>query len=428
MSLAPRFSEFFYQPITLACGDVHLIGTFGNVGVFETDEGLVVFDIATEGNGPTVFRYVREITDKHIKYIIYSHGHFDHAFGFAPFVKEIEEKGWEMPQVIAHENCVKRFEKYRMLHEYHNWINSQQFASELPKASGDVVSAKETLDPTILVRGDEKYSFKLGRYTFELYPEWGETDDVLWMYVPDKKVIFAGDMLIGGFPNVGNPYKVQRYPKHWANGLERMAKKSAEYLLPGHGPLVEGQENVRECLTITAEALHFVHDEVVKRLNQGKWFEEIYHEMLEIYPEKFKHSKWLQPVYGCYQFAIHASYRLYHGWYDSGNPTDLFPSKSADIAKELLKVVGSKSEEKYFEHANKLFEEGKLQLALHILDVIIKGTDPNNSDLLLKAYKLKREILEKKASEETSLIGRNILNNGAIQVEARINDLEKKIK
>jgi alkyl sulfatase BDS1-like metallo-beta-lactamase superfamily hydrolase len=89
-------------------------------------------------------------------------------------------------------------------------------------------------------------------------------------------------------------------------------------------------------MSITSEAIHFVHDEVVKRMNEGKWFEQIYHEMLDIYPEKFKNHEYLSPVYGCYPYAIHAVYRLYHGWFDTGNPTDLFPAKSDKIARELL--------------------------------------------------------------------------------------------
>ncbi len=106
---------------TFADGVCHLIGGLGNCGVVETDEGLVIFDIAIKSFGPKIFKDLREITDKPIKYIIYSHGHFDHCFGFAPFIKEIKEKDWEMPEVIAHENCVKRFEKYRMLDRYHLW-------------------------------------------------------------------------------------------------------------------------------------------------------------------------------------------------------------------------------------------------------------------------------------------------------------------
>ncbi|MHA1378314.1 MAG: MBL fold metallo-hydrolase [Candidatus Helarchaeota archaeon] len=407
--------------------DVCMIPAFGNVGVVETDEGLVIFDIALKLYEKKIFRELRKLTDKPVKYIIYSHGHFDHCFGFKLLIEEIKKKGWEMPNVIGHENCIKRFEKYKMMEGHQNFVNSQQFAS-VNRGGRNVVSAKETLDPNIIVYGNEDFTFKLGQYTFELYPEWGETDDAIWMYVPEKNTIFSGDMIISSYPNIGNPYKVQRYPKRWAEGLERMMIKDADYLIPGHGPLIKGKKRIKECLSITAEALRFVHDEVVKRLNKGMWFEELYHDMLGIYPEKFKKSKWLQPLYGCYEMGIHASYRLYHGWYNTGNPTDLYPSKSADIAAELLKIVGPNSEEKYFEHAEKLIKEGKFQLALHIVDVIIKGTDQKNLDILLKAYKLKRNILKEKIKTETSFISKNILNNGAIQIKTKIKEIEKNKK
>ena len=403
---------------TFADGVCHLIGGLGNCGVVETDEGLVIFDIAIKSFGPKIFKDLREITDKPIKYIIYSHGHFDHCFGFAPFIKEIKEKDWEMPEVIAHENCVKRFEKYRMLDRYHIWLNDQQFAGKLQFSA-------QTLDPTIIIRGNEKYSFKFGGLTFEIYSEWGETDDAIWLWLPEKKVIFSGDLIYRfSFPNVGNPYKVQRYPKHWALAMERMMEKNADYLAPGHGELFAGKEKVKETLSIRAEAMHFVHDEVVKRLNEGKWFEQIFHEMVEIFPDKLKNSPHLLPMYGCYEFAIHAVYRLYHGWYDTGNPTDLFPAKNADIAKEFLKVADAAQ---FLEQAKKTIEQGNLQLALHLLDVIIKGTESENI-ILLEALKLKSKVLKQKAHIETSSIATNIINNGVLELKPKIKELKKKLK
>lgn len=202
--------------------------------------------------------------------------------------------------------------------------------------------------------------------------------------------------------------------------MEKMREKNAEYLAPGHGRLIEGSENVRDALSITAEVMHFVHDEVVKRLNEGKWFEQIYHEMLAIYPYKFKNHKILRETYGSYRFAIHAVYRLYHGWYDSGNPTDLFPAKTADIAREFLKLNNEKS---YFEHANKLYSEGKLQLALHILDIIIKGTDERNIEVITDALKLKLKILKQKVKEESNFMAENIMENGANQIKNRLKKL-----
>jgi alkyl sulfatase BDS1-like metallo-beta-lactamase superfamily hydrolase len=413
-------------PKTFANESCHLIHSFGNIGIIETHEGLVVCDVALRQFAYSNFKTFRKITDKPIRYLIYTHGHFDHAYGFGPFIKEIKKKGWKMPQVIAHENCVKRFEKYRMLDKYHAWLNAQQFASMLGDRQQAPITSLETLNPTIIMKGnDATFNFELGGIKFELYHDKGETDDSIWLWIPDKKLICTGDLMISSYPNVGNPYKVQRYPHDWALAMERMMEKDAEYLLPGHGRLIEGKENVREVLSITAEAMHFVHDEVVKRMNEGKWFEQIYHEMLEIFPDKFKNHYILQPIYGCYQFAIHAAYRLYHGWYNTGNPTDLFPAKSEDIASEFLSIIDLT---KYMEHAKKLFQEGKFQLALHLLDVVIKAKNKVSKQILLDALKLKHEILIQKIKNETSFIAKNVLNNGAYQIKTQIKNLEKDMK
>ncbi len=421
-------NDFFgtFPPKKFADGSCLIIGAFGNVGAVKTDEGLVVFDLAPRQYHKRIFRALREFSDKPVKYIIYSHGHFDHCFGYASIIEEVEERGWDMPEVIAHENCIRRFEKYRRLDKYHIWLNSQQFASIGLKQQREPVSAHETLDPTIILTGnDASYSFKLGNINFEVYHDMGETDDSLWLFTntSEKKVLFTGDLVMNPhFPNIGNPNKVQRYPHDWAIAMEKMSEKEADFIVPGHGKLYEGKEVVKEALSIRAEAMHFVHDEVVKRLNEGKWFEQIFHEMLEIYPKKFKNHDFLRGTYGCYRFGIHAAYRLYHGWYNTGNPTDLYPAKSNDIAKEFLQI---NSPEKYLKHGKKLYEQGKLQIALHILDVIIKGNDLKNKDTLIEAYTLKSRILKQKAKEEPSFITKNSYINGANQIKIKIKELEK---
>ncbi|MFX1547978.1 MAG: MBL fold metallo-hydrolase [Promethearchaeota archaeon] len=419
-----NISSFFGFGNTTSFADMcYLIGAFGNCCVIETDNGLIVFDIAHEQFGQLVFDQLRSFTDKPIKYLIYSHGHFDHCFGFIPFVEEIEKNGWDMPQIIAHENILNRWEKYKMLEGYHRWLNHQQFASVIGDGSSFQLSAHGTLNPTITVK--EQYSFELGGWNFELFHDKGETNDALWLWFPGKKVIFTGDLIISGYPNIGNPYKVQRFPKHWALAMERMALKKADFLAPGHGPLIEGKRKVSDVLSITAEAMHFVHDEVVKRMNQGKWFEQIYHEMMEIYPDKFKNHDYLQYIYGCYPFAIHAAYRLYHGWYDSGNPTDLFPAKSYAIAREFLKL---NSAEAYVEHARKLFSQGNKQLALHILDPVVKGGNPVKiPEILLEAMQLKIAILEKQTECESSFIASNIITDEVIRLKTKISELKNQI-
>jgi glyoxylase-like metal-dependent hydrolase (beta-lactamase superfamily II) len=402
-----------HDPIRIGEKDLFFVEGFGNIGLIDTDEGALLFDVGARQLGGLFFRSIRSVTSKPIRCIVYSHGHFDHCFGYAPFAEEWTQKGWDAPRVIAHENVVNRFEKYRMQEPYQEWINSQQFQGILPAGLGETVPAKETLDPTILVRGWETYRFTFGGYDLELHPAWGETDDALWMYVPERATVFAGDLFLWSFPNVGNPFKVQRYPKHWAQALRRIIELEPEFLAPGHGGLMKGRENIRNALSITAEALEFVHDEVVKRLNEGKWFEQILSEMMDIYPDRFKESPYLQPVYGCYQFAIHACYRLYHGWYSTGNPSDLFPAKASAIASEILRIAGKGAEKKFIARAAQLVAEGSFQMALHMLDIVINGGDRSMTKAIRQASSMKEKLLQQIARKEPSFIARNIYLSAA---------------
>ena len=127
-----KFWFGMYPSVTFADEKCHVIPGFGNTGLFETNEGLVIFDVPIKQFARKSFNEIRKITDKQVKYLIYSHGHFDHAFGFGPFLKEIKENGWEMPEIIGHENSVRRFKKYKMLNEYHNWRGHTPIAKHCP--------------------------------------------------------------------------------------------------------------------------------------------------------------------------------------------------------------------------------------------------------------------------------------------------------
>ncbi|MHA1732038.1 MAG: alkyl sulfatase dimerization domain-containing protein [Promethearchaeota archaeon] len=416
-------------PVSFGDGRFHMIPAFGNVGVVETSEGLVLFDLGLRQMGEKVFEYVRQVSDQPVKYVVFSHGHFDHCFGYEPFVREVRERGWGMPRVVAHQNIVARFEKYRRLYGYHVWLNSLQFGSLLSfdKPTEDA-SALEVLSPDVLVKIGEPFSFELGGLDFHLFPEMGETDDAVWMHVPEGEAIYAGDLFLWSFPNVGNPFKVQRYPRHWARALERMLGEDAKYLVPGHGPLVEGREKVREALSTTMRALDFVHDAVVERMNEGKWFPQIFEEVVAAYKERdeFTKSPYLEPIYGSPEFAVHATHRLYHGWYNSGNPTDLFPARPSAVASEVLSLVGPGAAGKVLSRARGLLDAGQPQLAMHLLDLVIDATPSGRAGpQLLEALAMKKKALDRLAAEETSFIARNVYLGAARVVRGRLRGLKR---
>jgi len=381
---------------------VHMLQLWSNVCYIETAEGVVLYDIGFQHYGPRIVEEVRAIPDKPVRYIIYGHGHADHAFGAGFVIKDAEERGRPKPIIIAHENMPKRFDRYREMLSYHEHINRIQFAipENLP------AFARKYIYPDVTYR--DAMTFSLGDVTFELRYSKGETDDTTWMWVPERKLVCVSDLWVWSCPNIGNPFKVQRYEVEWADGLEAIAGKEPELLLPGHGAAITGAEKIREACTTVARAMRFLHDQVVGMLNEGKWQEEIL-QTFE-WPEEFAQSPYLQPIYGHPYFVVQAILRRYHGWYD-GNPTHLFPSSSSAIAAEMVALAGDP--EKLLDRAKALSAEGKNQLALHLTDFVIDADGALKRD----ACEFKIQLLEAIAEAEKSLIARNIFRGGVRQIK-----------
>ena len=96
-------------------------------------------------------------------------------------------------------------------------------------------------------------------------------------------------------------------------------------------------DNAAEMLAHHAPALRWLDGEVVRRMNDGQWQEQI---LLEVQlPPELDSSRYLQPLYGCTAFAVRDILRRYMGWYD-GNPSMLFPSRTADVAREVVELAG----------------------------------------------------------------------------------------
>ena len=172
----------------------------------ETSDGVVLIDtLLTVGAGKEVFERIKG----KIKYIIYSHGHGDHVGGAKAFLAD-------NPEIIASKYLPDRFEKYEILAPHRGRATAQQFnVPEMPRAF-------DYAYPTKTFLGDMTIS--LGDKTFELHTARAETDDVVWVYVPELEATFIGDLMIGPglFPNVGNPWKPTRFALDWAKTLEEI--------------------------------------------------------------------------------------------------------------------------------------------------------------------------------------------------------------
>jgi len=372
----------------------------GNSTAFICDDRIVLVDT---NPGWFAGRTIETLRNEHsaapVEAIVYTHGHIDHTTGAEAWIGDAKQRGYQRPHVVAHRDLPRRFDRYRMLADQNNFINRVQF--NLPEN----VNAWNTVTWTYPDQTyDDATTLRVGGQTFELHHARGETDDETWVWHPERRVLCTGDTFVWSSPNAGNPYKVQRYAIEWANALEAMAAKRPAFLLPGHGPVLAGEERIQDGLLSTAAFLRSIHDQVVTKMNEGKWLEDIIREI--DWPATDK--PWLQPIYDHPEFIARNVYRLYGGWYD-GDPANILPAHSHDIAEQLVTATGS---DKILDRARKLRDGGDLQMACHMVDVVRKG-EPDN----VEAWKLWRELFAARAETERSLMAR-----GAFHYATRLAD------
>lgn len=384
---------------------VHLLPGFGNTTFVVGSEGVAVVDPGLFTNGPRVVRELREVTDEPVRYVVYTHGHYDHAFGTAALVDEAAERGRPAPTVVGHVNVAKRFARYQKTAGHLATTFDMQFAS-WGGNGGDVVRRARYYPPTLSYENGVVLS--LGDLTLDCRHGLGETDDHTWVWIPERRTIVGGDFIVSSIPNAGTPFRVQRYVLEWAEAMEAMAALSPAAVISGHGDVYT--DDAREMLTTTARALRWLEDDVVRRLNAGQWYEQIVHEVA--LPADLDGSPYLQPIYGCTAFAVHSILRRYTGWYD-GNPSMLFPSTRAEIAGEVLGLAGGTAP--LLERARALAgtnQPADVQRALHLVDFVIFGG--GGGDAVASARALKAELLSARASVEPSFVARNILKSAAV--------------
>ena len=405
----PEQALFFYQGDSeVVAPGVFFFPKMGTSTVFECNDRLLVVDTSPRW---VASRTIEELREKHskapVETIIYTHGHIDHTSGAVNWRAEAKERDLVRPRIVAHQDVPNRFDRYKLLAEQNNFINRVQFDLE---DNVGMWQDSNWVYPDTTYR--DALHLEVGGERFELYHARGEADDETWVWCASRRVLCTGDTFVWSSPNAGNPYKVQRYAKDWADALERMAGLRPEVLLPGHGPVMRGEELIQDALLSTAQWLRTIHDQVVEKMNEGKWLEDIIREME--YPEELAKKPWLQPIYDHPEFIARNVYRLYGGWYD-GDPANILPAHSDDVARELMGAVDSQN---ILDRARKLREEGDLQMACHLADWVKKG-EPENRE----AWELFRDLFAERANDERSLMARGAFRRAVRLAEAHLKEL-----
>ena len=72
----------------------------------------------------------------------------------------------------------------------------------------------------------------------------GETNDALYVWLPEKRVLFAGDNFYKSWPNLyairGTMYRDIRA---WSNSVDMMIKEEPDFLVTGHTRPIIGKKH-----------------------------------------------------------------------------------------------------------------------------------------------------------------------------------------
>ena len=246
-----------------------------NCTVIEGETSLILIDALDSGERARRLKEkLEQETGKTVETIIYTHGHPDHRGGAGAFqdtVKEIiafapkrvQLKYTERLNKVLGERTRRQF-GYALTEEE---CITQGIGIREGHAVGDGVY--EFLPPTT-VYTEEKVERTIDGVRLELKAAVGETDDQIFVWLPDDQVLCCGDNYYGCWPNLyairGSQY---RDIAAWTDSLKEIMAYPAKALLPGHTRPILGQEKIQEVLGNFCGAIESVLLQTLDCMNQG---------------------------------------------------------------------------------------------------------------------------------------------------------------
>ena len=222
--------------------NVYIFRNGGHQSMFiVTKDGVIATDPIAYGRptgGQTYVDEIKKVTDKPIKYLIYSHHHYDHIAGGKAF----KEAG---ARIIAHKNVKTHL---------------------APLGDPNTVLPDESFDG--------KKTITLGGTTLELiYLGANHSDSNIVMRLPKEKIIFVVDTIpVGTFPGRG---MIDFFPMETEAWMKKVIALDWDRMIPGHPGQPGGRLGTKEDAKNVLELYSTASAEIKKLGQDGKCWDAV---------------------------------------------------------------------------------------------------------------------------------------------------------
>lgn len=355
-------------------GKIHIAIGFGiaNSIMVEGNGGNIIIDSADSVfEAEEIYSFFKKKNANPIKAVIYTHNHADHTFGTSFYLTSQSER----PKIIAHESTDYYMQRILgIINPIVSVRSARMFGTQLPEEDLINVGIGKSLNvsksPPGYVKPDITFKDELvldiADIDIRLFHAPGETNDQLFVWLPEFNSLMPGDNIYKTFPNL---YTIRgtthRDVMGWIGSLDHMRSLNPQFLFPSHTRPIVGKD-ISIALTIYRDAIQFVHDQTVRLMNEGYYPDQIV-EMIDL-PKELKESPFLYEFYGTVRWSIKSIFNGYLGWFN-GNPSDLDPLSRIEEAKRFSKIAGGNNV--LLKALKEAIADGDMQWALELSDRLI---------------------------------------------------------
>ncbi|APE11323.1 MULTISPECIES: alkyl/aryl-sulfatase [unclassified Rhodococcus (in: high G+C Gram-positive bacteria)] len=390
-----------------------------NMTLIEGDTGYVVIDPLTSAECASAAMDLvrRELGDRPVTAIVYTHSHVDHFGGVKGLVSEADISSGSVRIVaptgfLAHTVSENVYAGNAM-----NRRAQYMYGNKLPHGPSGVVSAGlglglstgtvTLLEPTdhITETGQELVLDGV-RFEFQYTPD-SEAPAEMNFYLPDFRALCMAENVSHHMHNLYTPRGAQiRDAAAWSDyihaAIELYAHRSDVLFICHHWP-VWGRQELTDFLEQQRDLYRYIHDETLRLAAHGHTMVEIA-ELIEL-PEPLGSSWSSRGYYGTLNHNAKAVYQKYLGWFD-GNPATLHQHPPVEAGKRYVEYMGGA--DAVLRNARRSFDEGDYRWVAQVVNHVVFA-EPDNQ----QARELQADALEQLGYQAESAPWRNFYLTGA---------------